>query len=700
VSALDDALALAAAGYHLAPVTIRRGPDGRKRPHYHGRWGEISTTDPERIRDWFVQYGPDVSYCIDTGKTGITAIDLDVAADHDAAAEWAAAQMPTSPMMVITPSGGVHYYWRTPPGAAIPNSAGAIGRGVDVRGVGGHVFAPGGGVVGEAITYEMANALVPVRELPELPAAVLEAIPTERRTSSTTNERRANGATHDRDWVIRACKDQIERVRTHAGPSGGFRDVLLGASMMYGRAIAAGVTTRAKVEERLGDACHGVWGADPDPEDLLWMKQGIDDGLADPWTVVDTQAESEEINADEAMPDPRFDPEGYALALQLEVRKARLRRDAAAQLAAENRPVLRVLSAAEFLASEQPTYLVPRMIYADSLAVVFGPPGAAKSFLALDLALHLATGRAWQGTELARTRVHYVMAEGQAVSNLRAQAWLIHHGVSADDLDGWFDVIPQAILLTEDGVKDYVEVIRRDRPGMIVLDTKHAMLAGDSSKDGDIAIMRRALDEMRRASGAAMVLIDHTGLANEDRTRGSNAQQAASDTEIKVSNEGGVRLVEVKRDKASEPGTSWAFQLEQVPATPRRPGIAAPAVCVPVDTETLAAQPFGDGTPAWRDPDGVPIPEDIVDYRGKGRASIADLARFMRENATGGIGMALSDAKTALCATKDMTGKPLHDRATVGRAWGALFDLGRLAQADTGQITGRALWLVREKDPE
>lgn len=55
-------------------------------------------------------------------------------------------------MVVRTASGGFHYYFRAPPDLWIPNSAGKLGLGIDVRGDGGYVVAAGSVIAGR--TYE------------------------------------------------------------------------------------------------------------------------------------------------------------------------------------------------------------------------------------------------------------------------------------------------------------------------------------------------------------------------------------------------------------------------------------------------------------------------------------------------------------------------------------------------------------------
>ncbi|MBS1847548.1 MAG: AAA family ATPase, partial [Actinobacteria bacterium] len=75
----------------------------------------------------------------------------------------------------------------------------------------------------------------------------------------------------------------------------------------------------------------------------------------------------------------------------------------------------------------EPTWLVEGLLAADSLAVMYGPSGQRKSFVAIDVACHIATGRPWHGKTTAPGKVVYVAAEGVAGLGKRFTAWQLHH---------------------------------------------------------------------------------------------------------------------------------------------------------------------------------------------------------------------------------------------------------------------------------
>jgi hypothetical protein len=147
MSNLDVALRCAHAGLHVFPVT----PDSRKRPTVRGSWREYSTTDDATIRTWWRVRASHLP-AIDLHKAGLLVLDGDRHPDDngeiiDDGVETLRSlfrkhrsDVKLNPV-ARTPSGGVHVYFKCPPGFG--NREGDLPAGINVRGSGGYVVAPG-----------------------------------------------------------------------------------------------------------------------------------------------------------------------------------------------------------------------------------------------------------------------------------------------------------------------------------------------------------------------------------------------------------------------------------------------------------------------------------------------------------------------------------------------------------------------------
>lgn len=181
--ALREALRLVNHGYHLTPVTITRTERGDKHAKFHASWKRDPagwSVETEQIRDWSVQHA--CSFAVVCGPSGVEGVDLDVkpAKNVDAVAWWATQGLPLGLLVVETPSGGLHTYWRRSGERTLPTSASEVAPGVDTRSAGGVFFAPGSFVLGldgepEQAGYSVQGPLPKVIDLSPTPNVVLDA---------------------------------------------------------------------------------------------------------------------------------------------------------------------------------------------------------------------------------------------------------------------------------------------------------------------------------------------------------------------------------------------------------------------------------------------------------------------------------------------------------------------------------------------
>ncbi|WP_246260214.1 bifunctional DNA primase/polymerase [Streptomyces typhae] len=109
-----------------------------------------ASSDPHRIRELFAAAPWASGYGIACGLPPyhLIGIDLDTKSGTDAPAalrELALRHLFTIPdtVVVTTPSGGRHIWLSGPPDTVVPNSAGRLAPGIDIRGAGGYLVGPG-----------------------------------------------------------------------------------------------------------------------------------------------------------------------------------------------------------------------------------------------------------------------------------------------------------------------------------------------------------------------------------------------------------------------------------------------------------------------------------------------------------------------------------------------------------------------------
>lgn len=97
--------------------------------------------------------GPGGGYGIQTGRFNDILV-VDLANKSSVRAFTALGPIPET-LSVLTPSGGLHLYFRLPPDVHVSTSHGVLGPGIDIKGEGGFVVGPGSpGLISNGGVYQ------------------------------------------------------------------------------------------------------------------------------------------------------------------------------------------------------------------------------------------------------------------------------------------------------------------------------------------------------------------------------------------------------------------------------------------------------------------------------------------------------------------------------------------------------------------
>ncbi|ENF5982795.1 AAA family ATPase [Escherichia coli] len=186
-------------------------------------------------------------------------------------------------------------------------------------------------------------------------------------------------------------------------------------------------------------------------------------------------------------------------------------------------------------------YVVKGIIPAVSLCSIYGASGSYKSFLAGSWACHVSTGRQWGGRRVAHGAVLYVVGEGGIGVPRRVKAWEVVHGEQVKNLYLVNrPIFPAAPLDVEEMVIAARQVERETgKPvRMIILDTlAHCFGGNDENDSRDMGAFIRGCDELKRRTGATVLVVHHSGKDETKGARGSSAFRASLDAEYRIRRE-------------------------------------------------------------------------------------------------------------------------------------------------------------------
>lgn len=181
-----------------------------------------------------------------------------------------------------------------------------------------------------------------------------------------------------------------------------------------------------------------------------------------------------------------------------------------------------VLSVDDLENMPQPEWLLPNKL-PEGQTWMYGEPGVGKTFVSLDWAASVAA----QGDP-----VIYFVGEGVKGFSKRVIAWKKAHDYA--NLSKFFVVPVAPQLLDNHSVEAFVEVIKKYRPRLVVIDTfARAAVGADENSAKDVGRAIATLDMVFRVHDASSLVVHHSNKAGGSE-RGSGAIRGAADATWEV----------------------------------------------------------------------------------------------------------------------------------------------------------------------
>lgn len=216
-----------------------------------------------------------------------------------------------------------------------------------------------------------------------------------------------------------------------------------------------------------------------------------------------------------------------------------------------------------------PEPLIDNVLDQGTTALLYGKWSTAKTFIALDWAASVATGRKWQGRATRQRRALYVVGEGAYSFKGRTDAWEIAWQTQIPDDS--LHVLPRPVNLTRPlDVGNLAALIEWGGYGFVVLDTlARCMVGADENSAKDVGIVVDAMTRLlaHTPGGRGVVLgLHHTG--KDGKTlRGSSAFEGAVDTTYLTERDGGVIVLDREKRRDGPENDRHELKLDPIPGT-------------------------------------------------------------------------------------------------------------------------------------
>ena len=498
---------LARKGYYLFPCN-------GKTPLV--KWKQASTTDIPTLVHWAAEY-PGCSWGIDCGKSGLFVIDDDRGKNPEAVKSLLGLELEygllPGTFTVRTVSQGFHYYHR---GEGRNSAGNKLGPGLDTRGEGGFVVAP----CSPGYTVEKD---LPVVDVPE--------------------------------WVI----DRVGR------PAPKPERVEVDIDLDKPGAVAWASSLLCNAEP----AIEGNHGNDTTYRLACQVRDhGISQG-----TCFSLMSDWNTRN------EPPWDPQDLARIIENAYSYgqnspgAKAPENFVTPYIPENRnkPLTPFIEGRKLIMTRKESdFLVHGMIETPSSGIIFGPSTAGKTFVALDLAMSIATGTPWMGKITKQGVVFLFIGEGRQGLRRRMKAWELYHNCQAPE--DYLYVSRDRMDFSPAGVRAIAADMKaiQEATGLpvraFIVDTlaRHIPAGADENSAKDVGVFVNSVDWLRDQFNCVSIVVHHTGKKNHDVSRGSSALRGAMDWECRIEGEDGVRsLIWTKQKEIDNPPPS-SFRLDQI----------------------------------------------------------------------------------------------------------------------------------------
>lgn len=586
---LDAAIALGRQGYRVFPV-IENG----KIPAI-GAWPQRATTDEAEIRRMWTTHDPVLgttttrNYNIGIATQGLLVLDVDNKGDKrgsETLAELDVMNGVPDTFTVETPTGGLHLYYR--PAEEVANSAGKVGHGLDVRGQGGYVVAPGSTIDGKAYKVQKAAQLADAPFWLEA-----EAGKAPRRDPKL---RQVIDILDMQPAVDRATRMLLDAPAAVEG-AGGDHHTFRVACAVKDVGVSE-LTALQLMAEHWNPRCAPPW-----PDEALAVK------VANAYRYGKRAIGEGSAQAD-------FGPvEQGSTEIPTEGPKPR--------------PTLYRRRFSEIQPRLGETSLVQKLLGEGGMSVVYGQSNTGKTFFAMALAHAIATGQPFAGLKATQGAVVYVAAEAGVSAENRIAA--LRSVCKAQDVP--FDLVPCPVdLLRADGdTKPLIDLIREaeaehGKVRLVVIDTLSRAIAGGNENDSaDMGALVKHLDAIRAACRTHVMVVHHAGKDQAKGARGHSLLRAATDTEIEIAD--GVATTTKQRDMEASPPIGFDLKVVELGTGPDGLVVTS-CVCVPMQAGS-AAEDFGAGAGGPEDLDRE-VRAIKIRLRGRDRPEKGEDLRALR----------------------------------------------------------------------
>lgn len=184
-------------------------------------------------------------------------------------------------------------------------------------------------------------------------------------------------------------------------------------------------------------------------------------------------------------------------------------------------------------------WLVDGLIQRNGNGLIVASPGVGKSWVVLDLGMHIATGTTWMGHVIQRPANVAIISREDSPDLTQSRMHALINGANeyfalqmhTHNLDGCFFVNTRAQMETfslqrESDIQEIIANLKENNIELAFFDVFRRLWEGDENDNREVAKVLATLTRIQNESGAAIALVHHLSKGDGsvfDRIRGSTS---------------------------------------------------------------------------------------------------------------------------------------------------------------------------------
>jgi len=233
------------------------------------------------------------------------------------------------------------------------------------------------------------------------------------------------------------------------------------------------------------------------------------------------------------------------------------------------------LEAWDDIEDEPVEWLIQGVIPQKSFVALYAPPASFKSFVALDIAECIATGRAFLGNQITRQgAVLYIAGEGHGGIGSRIKALKMHHNTPVG-APVYFLRRQVNLRSSKTDLQDLVAAIDDLKAvgeinfELIIIDTlARAFGGGNENASEDMGAFITAAGAIQQRYTCGLLVVHHAGKDATKGLRGHSSLLGAVDTELEIIRIEGAQppkgILHISKQKDGEDGQRIGFKMVEV----------------------------------------------------------------------------------------------------------------------------------------